>query len=79
MVILPLEQFEAMAGVPAGKPIPQPEAQINQTLAQMSSEVTKSRLEDSAAQIQHITTENAEFPLEEGFYLEPMDDQMGQK
>lgn len=79
MVILPLEQFEAMAGVPATvRQVPQPE--VSQIPVEMSVETLKTRVKDSTAPAQSFSpAENPDFPLEEGFYLEPVDDNLGQK
>lgn len=81
MVILPLEQFEAMAGDTA-QPIPEPAPG-----SKITHEPTSTRGEE---QDQHLippssgfmrdlaplpdNLSNTEIPLEEGFYLEPIED-----
>lgn len=85
MVILPLEQFEAMAGVPATpvsrpKPsIPRPPVDdvVDQALADMAAERLLTRMEEAAVQLEPEPQKGAETPdfsLEERFYLEPEDD-----
>lgn len=75
LVILPLEQFEAMASEGSSR-IPV-EKEVNQALAEMTAERLKIRVEEAAVQFEapaEIEPENPNFSLEERFYLEPVED-----
>ncbi|MBU2613121.1 hypothetical protein KJ925_01500 [Patescibacteria group bacterium] len=94
LVILPLEQFEAMAGVGSdgGKsshrepsvrkehsfsPKKSHIETVDEAFAEMAAERLKSRVEDVAVQIETLVdsgVEKSEIPLEERFYLEPVED-----
>jgi len=92
MVILPLEQFEALTGVsaetakPAHRTAPVPprrEAKtsvsdpVDRAFAEMAAERLKNRMEETAIDLETLadqSTVSAEIPLEERFYLEPVDD-----
>ncbi|MCI0479814.1 hypothetical protein L0Y59_04685 [Candidatus Uhrbacteria bacterium] len=92
LVILPLEQFEAMAGVgvdtgkhqssvrgqESGYSPKKPHTEtVDEAFAEMAAERLKSRVEDVAVQIESLVEqggEKPEIPLEERFYLEPVDD-----
>lgn len=84
MVIMPLEQFEAMAGespasqkAPAPKPLSK-EERVVQVLEEMASERRLSHVQDEVPL--HIESLSVEIPvpedltLEERFYLEPLED-----
>jgi hypothetical protein len=93
LVILPLEQFEAMAGVAVGqtpkptpKPAPKPvqkskeELRVEEILAAQAAEVSEARMEEVATDLAEQgvqSTETPEITLEERFYLEPTDDELG--
>lgn len=91
MVVMPLEQFEAMAGESASAPVaksgPAPtfqkskeELRVEQILADQASHVTKDRMEEVAGEFAKAPSggsENLEISLEERFYLEPVDDEAG--
>jgi len=86
LVVLPLEQFEAMAGVAVGqapkiasKPTQKSkeELRVEEILAAKATEVSEARMEEAVADLieQGIeVAENPEITLEERFYLEPLED-----
>jgi hypothetical protein len=91
MVIMTLEQFEALAGegAPApeagsvSKPAPQKskeELRVERILAEQAVETNKSRMAEVMIDLASLPSSNAENPeisLEERFYLEPVDDETG--
>lgn len=83
MVVLPLEQFEAMAGEAPGKPKPRPAvhddgSKIPAIVAE--DHVRPPIVEDipsMGAPAVPPLPENDEMSLDERFYLEPLDDESG--
>lgn len=91
MVVMPLEQFEAMAGESTSAPVvksgsapttqkSKEELRVEQILADQASHVAQDRMEEVAGEFTVAssgTPENPEISLEERFYLEPVDDEAG--
>lgn len=87
MVILPLEQFEAMVSEPVTKTrsVSQPsplsdllvsrKQEVDDILAEQMAQQFKNRMENAASSLESMTDlSSPEIPLEEGFYLEPIED-----
>lgn len=81
MVILPLEQFEAMAFSAQSSALSaqsEKDPALEQAIAEMTAERLKSRVEEAAVQLEDLAKqakENPEISLEERFYLEPLEDE----
>lgn len=83
MVVLPLEQFEALTGdaSPSNKPSPKLKANGDDAsvreLEEIIAEQARARAEESVLQIQTLQAElptDSDLTLEERFYLEPLED-----
>ncbi|MBI4139172.1 hypothetical protein HY479_03415 [Candidatus Uhrbacteria bacterium] len=80
MVVMPLEQFEAMAGwdeeVKSQKSkVKSVEGGLDEVIAEASAERATMRMEDAAREMEEIGSRLADdAPLEERFYLEPVTD-----
>ncbi|MEO5927136.1 MAG: hypothetical protein ABIO72_00510 [Patescibacteria group bacterium] len=84
MVIMPLEQFEALTGEVPSRPAPRPtvskEERVERVLAELAAQRTEERTNDAALKIESLSVEmpGDDLTLEERFYLEPVEDKGNQ-
>ena len=80
MVVMPLEQFEALTGETSSRPAPRQalskEERVERVLAEMAAQRTEERMNDAALKIESLAVEVPadDLTLEERFYLEPVED-----
>ena len=81
MVVMPLEQFEALTGETPSRHAPsQPplskEERVERVLAEMASQRSAERANEAALKIESLSVELPadDITLEERFYLEPVED-----
>lgn len=72
LVVLPLDQFEALAGVSADAPVTQPVEYVKLQSTAKESVPTRTDTVTNAP-----TTPVDSLPIEERFYLEPLDGEQG--
>lgn len=83
MVVMPIEQFEALTGEAPARQAPRPtlskEERVERVLAEMAAQRSEERMNDAALKIESLSLEVPadDLTLEERFYLEPVEDKSG--